>query len=338
MIERRFKHLRGPRGFLRRRHRAAAARASTTRRKLSAAASPARSPTPACALARARRADRRRRRRRHAAAGCSSCSRPALRGRPAAAYVGLRAVAARRPLLAVAIAAGVPLTARKAWRALALGVARHQRADAGRRRRRGRLGQWSEAATVVFLFAVAQMLEARSIDRARHAIRALMDLTPADALFRDGTASAACRRAGRAGRGHRRASGREDPARRRRRRRRRATSTRRRSPASRCRWTRRPGDEVFAGTINGRGALEVRSPGCAATRRWRGSSTWSSARRPSARPRRRSSIASRASTRRRSSRWRRWSRSCRRCRRAPAGDLDLPRAGAAGRSPARARS
>ena len=46
----------------------------------------------------------------------------------------------------------------------------------------GILGQWSEAGTVVFLFAFAQYLEARSMDRARHAIRALMDLTPQEAL------------------------------------------------------------------------------------------------------------------------------------------------------------
>src|SRR5262249_20000458 len=46
------------------------------------------------------------------------------------------------------------------------------------------LGQWSEAATVVFLFAVAQALEARTLDRARTAIRALMDLTPTEAVVR----------------------------------------------------------------------------------------------------------------------------------------------------------
>ena len=44
------------------------------------------------------------------------------------------------------------------------------------------IGEWSEAATVIFLFAVAQYLESRSMDRARHAVRALMDLTPPDAL------------------------------------------------------------------------------------------------------------------------------------------------------------
>ena len=49
------------------------------------------------------------------------------------------------------------------------------------------LGEWSEAASVVFLFALAQWLEARAMDRARGAIRALMDLAPAEAIVkRDG--------------------------------------------------------------------------------------------------------------------------------------------------------
>jgi Cd2+/Zn2+-exporting ATPase len=47
------------------------------------------------------------------------------------------------------------------------------------------IGQWSEAATVIFLFALAQWLETRSMERARHAIRALMDLTPGEATIRD---------------------------------------------------------------------------------------------------------------------------------------------------------
>jgi Cd2+/Zn2+-exporting ATPase len=46
------------------------------------------------------------------------------------------------------------------------------------------IGQWSEAATVTFLFGLAQALEARSMDRARRALRALMDLAPAEALIR----------------------------------------------------------------------------------------------------------------------------------------------------------
>ena len=46
------------------------------------------------------------------------------------------------------------------------------------------LGEWAEAGTVVFLFAIAQWLESHSMDRAREAIRALMDLTPDQARIR----------------------------------------------------------------------------------------------------------------------------------------------------------
>jgi len=46
------------------------------------------------------------------------------------------------------------------------------------------INQWSEAATVTFLFALAQWLESRNMERARLAIRALMELTPNDALVR----------------------------------------------------------------------------------------------------------------------------------------------------------
>jgi Cd2+/Zn2+-exporting ATPase len=49
------------------------------------------------------------------------------------------------------------------------------------------IGEWSEGATVTFLFAFAQILEARSMDRARNAIRALMDLTPPEAVVRRGS-------------------------------------------------------------------------------------------------------------------------------------------------------
>jgi len=47
------------------------------------------------------------------------------------------------------------------------------------------LGEWGEGASVVFLFAVAQLLEARAMDRARGAISALMELAPSEALVRD---------------------------------------------------------------------------------------------------------------------------------------------------------
>src|SRR5262245_38936451 len=48
------------------------------------------------------------------------------------------------------------------------------------------LGDYVEAATVIWLFGIAEWLEARSLDRARHAIEALMQLTPAMALVRRG--------------------------------------------------------------------------------------------------------------------------------------------------------
>ena len=89
-----------------------------------------------------------------------------------------------RLLFAVAIATGVPLTARKAWlavraRSLDINVLMLVAAAGAIA-----LGEWSEAAAVVFMFAVAQALEARTLERARTAVRALMDLAPAEALVR----------------------------------------------------------------------------------------------------------------------------------------------------------
>lgn len=43
------------------------------------------------------------------------------------------------------------------------------------------IGQWPEAAMVMFLFTVAELIEARSLDRARHAIGGLLDLAPEQA-------------------------------------------------------------------------------------------------------------------------------------------------------------
>ena len=40
------------------------------------------------------------------------------------------------------------------------------------------LGQWPEAAMVMVLFTIAELIEARSLDRARNAIQGLMQLTP----------------------------------------------------------------------------------------------------------------------------------------------------------------
>lgn len=120
------------------------------------------------------------------------------------------------------------------------------------------LGQWSEAAAVVFLFAVAQALEARTLERARYAVRALMDLAPAHVTVRAGvtestepidrvmTGSIIVVRpgdkipldgevvAGQSAVNQAPVTGESLPI------------------------DKAVGDEVFAGTINGRGALEVR--------------------------------------------------------------------------------
>ncbi|MBI3532762.1 MAG: heavy metal translocating P-type ATPase [Burkholderiales bacterium] len=46
------------------------------------------------------------------------------------------------------------------------------------------IGHWPEAAMVMFLFALAEVIEAKSLDRARNAIRGLMDLAPDTATVR----------------------------------------------------------------------------------------------------------------------------------------------------------
>jgi Cd2+/Zn2+-exporting ATPase len=46
------------------------------------------------------------------------------------------------------------------------------------------IGQWPEAAMVMFLFNVAEQIEARSLDRARNAVRGLLDLAPQTATRR----------------------------------------------------------------------------------------------------------------------------------------------------------
>ena len=119
------------------------------------------------------------------------------------------------------------------------------------------IGEWFEGAAVIFLFALAQQLESRSLDRARGAIRALMELAPAVALVQRGSSEQHLRvedvRVGdvvivrpgekvpldgvvRAGRTHVNQ----------------APLTGESLPVDKC-----PGDTVFAGTINGPGALEV---------------------------------------------------------------------------------
>ena len=119
------------------------------------------------------------------------------------------------------------------------------------------LREWAEAGTVVFLFAIAQWLESRSMERAREAIRALMDLTPDQARIRHlgheemvsveqiavGTVML-IRPGEKIPLDGEVAIGRSDVNQ--------APITGESLPVDKG-----PGDEVFAGTINGHGALEV---------------------------------------------------------------------------------
>jgi Cd2+/Zn2+-exporting ATPase len=119
------------------------------------------------------------------------------------------------------------------------------------------LREWTEAASVVFLFALAQVLETRAMERARDSIRALMELAPSDAMVRrdgrearlpvdevrvgdlvlvrpgdkiplDGTVAAGDSHVNQ------------------------APVTGESLPVHKA-----PGEEVFAGSINGRGALDI---------------------------------------------------------------------------------
>ncbi|MBM4142786.1 MAG: heavy metal translocating P-type ATPase [Lentisphaerae bacterium] len=99
---------------------------------------------------------------------------------------GAGAQAFPRPSIALYVAsviAGGWFIAPKAWAAL-----RSRRADmnllmtvavAGAMA----IGEWFEAAAVTFLFALSLVLESWSAERARHAVRALMDLSPATARY-----------------------------------------------------------------------------------------------------------------------------------------------------------
>jgi Cd2+/Zn2+-exporting ATPase len=119
------------------------------------------------------------------------------------------------------------------------------------------LGQWSEGASVVFLFALAQLLETRAMERARGAIRALMDLAPQTALVTRGGVECVLAvddvrvrdivvvRPGEKVPLDGRVSA--------------GTSYVNQAPVTgeSLPVEKAPGDDVFAGTINGRSALEV---------------------------------------------------------------------------------
>jgi len=88
------------------------------------------------------------------------------------------------PLLAAALLAGGWMAARKAMRAV---LAR--RLDMNVLMTIAvvgavTIGDWAEAASVAFLFALAQLLETYSLDRARQAVRRLLDVAPPEASVR----------------------------------------------------------------------------------------------------------------------------------------------------------
>lgn len=119
------------------------------------------------------------------------------------------------------------------------------------------LGEWGEAASVVFLFALAQLLESRAMDRARGAIRTLMELAPVEAIVRrNGATSTVPVEHVRIGDTIVVRPGEKVPldgrvvA---------GTSHVNQAPVTgeSLPVEKEPGADVFAGTINGRGALDV---------------------------------------------------------------------------------
>ncbi len=165
-----------------------------------------------------------------------------------------------RLLYLVAVVAGGWLVAPKAWAAL-----RRARPDmhllmtiavAGALG----IGEWLEAATVAFLFALSLALEGWSVGRARRAVEALLELAPPLVRVRrpDGSlaelpaAEAAVRSRFVVRPGERLALDGVVVA---------GVSEVDQSPLTgeSLPVAKQPGDEVFAGSINGRGALEVES-------------------------------------------------------------------------------
>ncbi|MGE5755331.1 MAG: heavy metal translocating P-type ATPase [Planctomycetaceae bacterium] len=124
------------------------------------------------------------------------------------------------------------------------------------------LGQWDEAATVAFLFGLSESLEAHSLERARQAVRSLLEVAPetAEMVAPDGSTRVAP--AGQVQSGDRvlvRAGDRIPID---------GTVVAGRSSVNQMAITgesvpvpRENGDLVFAGTINGEGALEVEAAG-----------------------------------------------------------------------------
>ena len=121
------------------------------------------------------------------------------------------------------------------------------------------IGQWPEAAMVMALYAIAELIEARAVDRARNAIRSLLALAPEDAEVRqpDGSWSRATTTTVPIGAIVRIRPGERVPLD--------GNVTEGRSAIDQAPVTgesipvdKGPGDEVYAGTINQGSALEIR--------------------------------------------------------------------------------
>jgi Cd2+/Zn2+-exporting ATPase len=121
------------------------------------------------------------------------------------------------------------------------------------------IGEPAEAASVMFLFAVAQLLETASMERARRAIRSLMELAPAQATVRRGGAELRVPAETVAvGETVVVRPGERIPVD--------GTVTLGRSSVDQATITgesvpvvKEEGDDVFAGTVNGEGVVEIRS-------------------------------------------------------------------------------
>jgi Cd2+/Zn2+-exporting ATPase len=105
--------------------------------------------------------------------------------------IGLGAIAASLsipqvvlPAYLVAIGLCIPGPARRAWTSIRKAVLDINVLMVVAVAGAAALGEWFEAAAVVWLFGVAQQLELISMERARQAIRSLMVIAPASALVR----------------------------------------------------------------------------------------------------------------------------------------------------------
>ncbi len=94
------------------------------------------------------------------------------------------ASAAAIALLALSAVTGGWFVAPKGWLAVRRGVLDMNFLMTAATMGAAAIGEWSEAASVMFLFAVAQLLESFSLGRARNAIKALMDISPTEATVR----------------------------------------------------------------------------------------------------------------------------------------------------------